>query len=220
MDGVVAIAPDKDAQLIDLLAARSFPMAVVSGSPRASAPFLACDNESGIAQALDHLVGLGHRRIGMVHGELSFHDGAARYRTFQAYLKDKGLLARRDWLTGGHFTPAAGYDAGKRMLSSSDRPTAILAGNDEIARSLVQAAQELGLSVPSDVSVVGFDDTLLARLSSPALTTVSQPLEGLGGAAVRAVEAILQKQPTPSISTFPTTLIVRASTGSPKKDLS
>ena len=98
------------------------------------------------------------------------------------------------------------------MLGSPNPPTAILAGNDQMAVDVMAAARELGLRVPDDLSIVGFDDILPARLMHPPLTTAAQPLEAFGAAAVRNIDLILAGQSAPDLLRFPTTLVIREST--------
>lgn len=212
-DGLIVVSPDRDDELIDLLAERSIPMAIVTGVARPKCPYLSSDNRVGMEEALDHLVELGHRRIGFIYGSLSFLDGKARHDAFLEGMKSRGLEIKPEWMQGGQFAPNVGYDAARCVLTSALPPTALLVGNDEMAISVIRAAGELGLRVPDDLSVVGFDGTILAQLSDPPLTTVSQPLESLGATAVRTIDSALSGQECPHLIQFPTALVIRASSG-------
>lgn len=219
-DAVIVIAPGRSDRLIDLLAERSFPMVIVAGLRRVGVPFMVSDNVNGIEQGFAHVLSLGHVRIGHIYGDLDFEDGRERYETYLRLVKEHGLPFDRRWVQGGHFSSAKTKDWAMKILTSPNRPTAILAGNDEMARSVLSAAKELNLSVPADLSVVGFDNTVLAKLVDPPLTTVAQPLESIGAAAVRNLDLILSGASAPDLQRFATSLVERATTSRPKEDIS
>jgi DNA-binding LacI/PurR family transcriptional regulator len=211
-DGLIVIAPGRPDQLIDMLAERSRPMVIIAGCRRPNVPYILGDNIAGMEAAFDHLLKLGHRKIGHIHGGIDFQDGQERYETYQRLIKEHGLPFEKKWLVGGQFSGPKTKEWAIRMLSASHRPTAILAGNDQMAVDVALGARELGLCVPHDLSIVGFDDILPAQLMHPPLTTVAQPLEAFGAAAVRNIDLILSGQSAPDLLRFPTTLVVREST--------
>lgn len=211
-DGLVAIAPGRHHEIISQLTARKVPLVSISGYGHKGVPFHICDNEHGVEQAVRHLAELGHRKIGTLYGDLSSHDGRERYKAFNQITERLHLQGENAWKAGGQFSSDRTQDWVRKMLSLADRPTAIFAANDDMAVAAMETAQAMGLRVPEDLSVVGFDDTLLARLCNPPLTTVNQPLESMGTSAVRNLLHLLKGESVPTLMRFPTTLVVRGST--------
>lgn len=170
-------------------------------------------NWNGGVEATQHLIDLGHRRIGFVRGTLGSMPAKERLQGYLSALAMNGLDADSALIAGEEFSHDAGQRAGLELLSLEDRPTAIFASCDDAALGVYEAGRLLGLSVPSDVSVVGFDDTLVAKLVTPGLTTVRQPLEDMGAAAVRALVDLHEKRPvTRGPIRLATELVVRGST--------
>lgn len=219
-DGLIVISPDQNDSLIDLLAKRSPKMVIVTGCQRAGVPYLVSDNESGITQAFTHLYELGHRKIGHVYGQLTFADGKERYDAFLKLVATYETQLEKHWLIGGRFEGSKSYQYAQRMLKLPKRPTAVIAANDNIASGIIQCAKDMGLKIPEDLSVIGFDDTMLAQMIEPPLTTVAQSLESFGTTAVRYLDQLLKGESVPTLSRFPTSLTVRRTTSSPKEDIS
>jgi DNA-binding LacI/PurR family transcriptional regulator len=170
------------------------------------------DNYDGVFQAFDHLYGLGHRRIGFVGNDL---DLSERYMAFAARMATAGLALRPDWVYRGgpHIGPTATGVA--RMLSTADRPTALLCGNDCYAIGAMRAATSIGLQVPSDLSVVGFDDIDVSALITPPMTTVRVPQMQIGVQAARQLMIAIQNghaAPRGCSVRLKTELVVRQST--------
>ena len=216
-DGLLFLAPIVDSPALGQLSGK-IPIAIASGMDVPGHPSFTCDNRNGVHQAIAHLVNLGHTRIGNLHGNLHLVDGIERLDAFRAAMTEYGGDIREEWIASGGFTPMGGFDAGYSLLAASPRPTAIFCANDEMAAGLIQAAYSLGLSVPEDISVVGFDDAPSASLVHPGLTTVRQPLEELGAAALHALIAQINGDATAPHVQFETELIIRKSTTSPKED--
>jgi LacI family transcriptional regulator len=138
----------------------------------------------GGREAAGHLADLGHTRIGFISGPPSFRSSHERRSGFEEALAERGLtLAKSHALTGG-YTFESGIERGRELLAMDPRPTAIFAANDEMAAGVLQAARQLGLEIPRDVSVVGFDDFQIASRLWPALTTVRTPTREIGRLAV------------------------------------
>jgi DNA-binding LacI/PurR family transcriptional regulator len=172
-------------------------------------------NWQGGMTAVQHLLELGHRRIAMLRGYECLVDDA-RYHGYSAALSqagldvDPGLVARAD------FRVEPAVDAALTILGRADRPTAVFAANDHEAVGAIEAARRLGLSVPGDLSVVGFDDNLLAAAASPPLTTVRQPFAQMGAVAYRILTNQLEgREPNALRVELATTLITRESTAPP-----
>lgn len=166
-------------------------------------------NERSAGQAVTkHLLDLGHRRIGIVRGHPEHHAASARFDGYRAALLAAGLRIDARLVTQGYFDLQSGIEAGRSLLGGPQRPTAIFATNDEMAVGVLMAARELGLDVPHDLSVAGFDDTAMSRLIWPPLTTVRQPLAEMAGAAIAA----LVEKRGPDAIEFPFELLIRNST--------
>ena len=171
-------------------------------------------------EATEHLIRLGHRRIGFVRGTTGSVPAAERLQGYLSALMMHDLPHDARLVAGDEFSAEAGLRAGLELLSLSPdvRPTGVFAANDAIALGVYQAARQLGLHVPDDLSVVGFDDSLLAPLVTPPLTTVNQPLEDMGAAAVRTLVDLSQSRPvTAGPIRLATSLAVRASTAPPAR---
>jgi DNA-binding LacI/PurR family transcriptional regulator len=216
-DGLLFLAPTVGSPALEQLF-NKIPIAIASGLEVPGIPSFTCDNRHGVHQAIADLVSLGHTKIGNLHGKLHLVDGIERLEAFRAAMVEFRCDLREEWIAGGEFHPMGGYDAGHRMLAKSPRPTAIFCANDEMAAGLLQAAYALGLSVPEDLSIVGFDDVPTAALLHPGLTTVRQPFEELGAAALKALIAQINGDEAAPHYQFETELIVRKSTSSPKED--
>ncbi|MHB8636220.1 MAG: LacI family DNA-binding transcriptional regulator [Fimbriimonadaceae bacterium] len=216
-DGLLFLAPSVDSPALEQLSDK-IPIVIASGTDVPGLPSFTCDNRHGVYQAIDYLVSLGHRRIGNLHGKMHLVDGIERLNAFRDAMIEFDADLRNEWIACGDFTPMGGFEAGRRMLERTPRPTAIFCANDEMAAGLLQAAYSLGLSVPEDISVIGFDDVPTASLLHPSLTTVRQPLEELGAAALHALIAQINGDDAVPHIQFKTELIVRKSTTSPKED--
>lgn len=214
VDGLVFLAPYVDSPVLQRTAAAGVPFAVVSGPGVDSAPTFNCDNVRGVAAAVAHLADLGHTRIGHLYGDLRMVDGMERREGFCTGLREAGLEERPEWMVGGSFLPDRAYEQAVRILLQSERPTAIVCANDEMAAMVYRAAWELGIRIPEELSVVGFDDSNVAKMVLPPLTSVHQPLERMSGAATRAVLEMLGGQ-TVTGEIFETELVIRHSTARP-----
>ncbi|HEV7298324.1 MAG TPA: LacI family DNA-binding transcriptional regulator [Tepidisphaeraceae bacterium] len=150
------------------------------------------DNIAGITMAFEHVYKLGHRKIGFVGAELDNFAAAERFTAFKMRLADVGLPLRPDWVYGGGPQIQPAVRGMTKILSLADRPTALVCVNDWNAIATIRAAESLGLSVPRDVSVVGFDDVEIGSLFNPPLTTVRVPVTEIGRQAVRQLMIQIQ----------------------------
>ncbi len=152
------------------------------------------DNRRGAFMATEYLISLGHKRVGFIGGNIQLSVNALdRYVGYQKMLGKAGLKENPRHVLHGDFSIQHGYQAMRRILESprEEHPTAIFAATDLIALGAMQAAQEAGLNIPNELSIVGFDDVESAAASSPPLTTVRQPFFEIGHRAVRLLEALL-----------------------------
>jgi len=218
-DGVIFLAPQIGSPVLEWIQGRLPAVVVSSLSHNTVTPSLTIDNFGGVQQVIEHLIELGHTKIANVHGPATMEDGEERRHAFEKCMAAHGLHVRPEWIIDGSFLPSGGYEAGKRLFSQRELPTAVFCANDDSALGLVRAANEMGLRIPEDVSVVGFDDSLNAEVAFPQLTSVKQPLEEIGATALRDLVSLIEGQPVPSRASFKTELVIRKSTSRPKEDI-
>ncbi len=192
---------------------------VVNGcefSPDLGVPSVHIDNAKAAFEVVDHLVGLGHQRIGVVTGPTGSPLSRDRLRGAVARAQQSGV--HRDLVVvNGDFTIESGVRAAERLLDQRRPPTAIFCFNDEMAIGLIETAHRRGVRVPEDLSVAGFDDVRFARYTRPPLTTVAQPMREIGRGCVRLLLQILRGEAVESMSiTLPHKLTIRASTAHPR----
>ena len=211
--GAVLILPPEPATDI---AALGVPVVVVD--PRTPPPrdlvAVSAAHAAGARALAAHLAALGHRRIGVIAGPREWLATDARLSGHAAALADAGVLVAPDLIRYVEPTVSEGYAAAASLLALPERPTALVGFNDKVAVGALRAAAELGLRVPLDLSVAGFDDIDLAGAAGPALTTVRQPLEEMGRMAVTLLERLLGRHRLDALHVeLATNLVVRASTG-------
>lgn len=176
-------------------------------------------DERGAARRLtEHLIGFGHRRIAFQRGPEDQNATHERFAGYTDALAAAGLPLDPDLVVPGEFVFASGLEAGDRLLARPDRPTAVFAANDDMAVGMMVAAHRLGLEIPRDVSIVGFDDSEMAERIWPALTTVRQPVTELGAVAARrlierANKASSGKPAAPVVEPLPYDIVYRDSAG-------
>lgn len=185
--------------------------------PGQDVPSVGATNWAGGMAATEHLIALGHRRIAVIGGPEPYLCSRARIDGWRAALDRAGLPVDPELVRHGNFRHQGGYDRACELLELPDPPTAIFAGSDEQAFGVIEAARVKGLTVPGDLSVVGFDDLPMARWSSPPLTTVRQPLADMGRMAGQMLHELITGAP---LSTrrieLATHLVPRSSTAPPR----
>jgi LacI family transcriptional regulator len=214
-DGVVLVASDLAPPVHAELRRLNVPMVLVdpAGVPTLDIPTIGATNWTGGLRATEHLISLGHRRIGFIAGSPSMLCSRARLDGYRAALEAAGLPLADELIQPGDFYHESGLEGARALLALEERPTAIFASSDQMAFGAYEAVRQAGLRVPDDVSVIGFDDLPEARWSSPPLTTVRQPLTEMGLLAARTVLRLAQGEPveTPRVE-LATDLVVRDST--------
>lgn len=180
-------------------------------------PTIDCDSFGGARSATQHLIDLGHTHIAFLGGRKELDSSQLREAGFRAAMADAGLPVVEDFVCDSRYDPDVAYALSGELLALPEPPTAIFAANDVTAMRAIAAAHSRGLRVPDDLSVVGFDDIPDATLSCPALTTVRQPLQAMGEAAMRMLLDILEGREHVQHVRMDTTFIVRASTAPPRK---
>ncbi len=182
----------------------------------ASVPTVGSNNWNGGLLATRHLLELGHRRVAIISGPEDVLCSQARVAGYRFALDEAGIQIDPNLVRYGNFYVDAGYEQGMRLLSLPDRPTAIFAGADMQAVGVLRAARKVGLDVPTDLSVIGYDNLPVAAWMGPALTTINQPLQDMAGTATRM---LLDLARGVDLSTsrvdLVTELIVRESTAPP-----
>ncbi|HTI22006.1 MAG TPA: LacI family DNA-binding transcriptional regulator [Kutzneria sp.] len=216
--GVVLVLSDLDDVQRAQLTSRDIPFVVLdpAGDPAEGVPAVGANNWLGGLTATRHLVELGHRRIAMLGGPFRMMCSRARVDGYRTALETAGIGVDPGLVREGNFHHEAGYTVGRELLALPDRPTAVFAGNDLQALGIYEAARELGLRIPDELSVVGFDDLPLARWVGPPLTTVRQPLVAMAETATQlALDLGRGRRPAVTRVDLATTLVVRNSTAPP-----
>ncbi len=177
-------------------------------------PTVDSDNFAGAVMAVEHLVALGHRRIGLMGGRPDLESARLREAGFRAALQAAGLEVDESLVVNGGFRPETATQPARELLDRPDRPTAIFAANDLSAIRTIEVARELGLRVPDDLSVIGFDNVPESALCEPPLTTISQPLRDIGARALHLLIDLLDDKHDKDVPThlqLPTALVERSS---------
>ncbi|MFD1717755.1 LacI family DNA-binding transcriptional regulator [Georgenia deserti] len=213
--GVILVLSDLDTSQRRQLETRNIPFVVVDtlGELPAGVPAVGSANWNGGLVATRHLLELGHRRIGVIAGPPDVMCSRQRVDGYRAALDEGGVAFDPDLVRNGRFTAESGYERGLELLDREERPTAIFAGNDLEAMGLLRAARDRGLSVPADLSIVGYDDLQVATWTTPRLTTVRQPLVDMAHTATSmVVQLAAGKDLTMPRIDLATELVVREST--------
>ncbi|QPC83734.1 LacI family DNA-binding transcriptional regulator [Phototrophicus methaneseepsis] len=204
------------ARIMDQLRNSTHP--IVEGSPSSLSEFDLIRQEygEGMSALMSYLIELGHRRIGYIHGvQESTTQGLDRLKAYEQAFVDANLPQDPRWIYRCGPSMEEGYQTAFNVLQQEDRPTALIAVNDLLAIAAISAATDLGLRVPDDVSIAGFDDIPFARFAVPKLTTVASAPEQKGRAAVQLLLKRLREPDRPrEVITARWELIVRESTGS------
>ncbi len=216
VDGVILTGKVTDS-LIYYIGDSGLPMVLVDYFPKDSKfPSVLIDNLHGAYEAVVHLAGLGHRRIGFIGGPIDHPSISDRLKGYEQALDESGLPRVADLVVKNRVDSSVdgGYDAARRLLGLSAPPTAVFATNDSMAMGALKAAREAGLRVPDDLAVVGFDDIEIASHTHPPLTTMRVPKEEMGALAVRKIVERIESGDRLSEKTLiAAELIIRGSCG-------
>jgi LacI family xylobiose transport system transcriptional regulator len=216
--GVVLVFSELAGPHREKLRSRGVPFAIVdpAGDPAPEVPSVGSANWSGGLTATRHLIELGHTRIAAITGPEDMMCSLARLDGYRSAMNAAGLRIDPDWVRFGDFHPGGGERHARELLKGPNAPTAFFAGSDLQALGVIAAATAAGLSVPRDLSVVGYDDIALSRWMSPQLTTVHQPLRRMGEEATRIVLRLADGETVDTLRMdLATHLIVRGSTAPP-----
>jgi LacI family transcriptional regulator len=187
-DGIILTPPHSDnPQIVEFLAGQNIPFVRIGSKEEGAGISVSMDDEGSARTATRYLAKLGHRRIGFIAGSPEYNLSGWRIEGWKAAMAEAGLSAA-NLLEEGDFSFASGERAARRLLESVDRPTAIIASNDQMALATLEVARTLGLGVPQDLSVISFDNTPLMNFTQPPLTAIDQPI---AATASKAVELII-----------------------------
>ncbi|CAL1692662.1 Catabolite control protein A [Brevundimonas subvibrioides] len=220
-EGVLLTPPNSDLTVVlDVLDASGVAYARLGAEHELDRGTLVSMDERQAARDMtEHLIALGHRRIGFIGGPAVYSASRLRLEGFMAAMQAHGLEVPDDCLAEGDFTFAAGVAGVKRLLGAERAPTAIFGACDDMALGAIQGAVALGVRVPDDLSVAGFDDSPSAMFSNPTLTTIRQPVAEMAAAAVQRLtpplRARLSQEDRTAAVVVPYRLVARASTAAP-----
>ena len=213
-DGAILVLSHGQQQYFDTLHRHQIPFVVVDqrGELGPDIPSVGATNWFGGRTGTEHLISLGHQRIAVISGPPTLRCSQDRIAGYRAAMEDAGIPVDPAFIRSGEFIQQAGYEQTCALLDVPERPTAIFAGNDVQAMGAYSALRAHGLSVPEDMSVIGFDDVAIASITTPALTTVRQPLIEMGRVGTTMLLRLISGEPLDSMRVeLTTTLIVRDS---------
>ncbi|MCK4392244.1 LacI family DNA-binding transcriptional regulator [Candidatus Bipolaricaulota bacterium] len=217
VDGLILTSATMDDPYLKDLAKTRTPFILVSRLCRSvDAPYVVVDDRVGARLAVEHLINLGHQYIGFIGGPANVQSSRDRMATYREVLQEHGLAEKEEWMGFSDFTQAAGRKAGRQMLSLPERPSAIFAANDMIALGVLEVAEEMGVLIPDDLSLVGYNDISYASLPRVQLTTVAQPTQEMGQIASEwLLSTIEEHKRHPLHCVLNPHLVVRRSTAPP-----
>lgn len=220
IEGLLLMSAKMDDNMLEYLQEKKLRFVLIGDYHECSLPIVKVDidNEKYAYEAVSYLVGIGHKRIGYISGPLSNGACYTRMQGYRKALEDCGIQVKEEYIQiCDSGTEREALNAAKKLLYMPERVTAVFGFNDTVAISVYKAAEDLGLSVPEDISVVGFDDSKIASYVSPTLTTVSQPSYEKGYGAAQVLLDIVENgnvtKPLPALSCY---MVFRKSCVPPK----
>jgi LacI family transcriptional regulator len=193
VDGILLSGPRQDDQALMRLHQQGVPILLMGQLPQTDIPFVDVNAAAGAELAVQHLIGLGHRYIGMItNAPLDYTSAQQRREGYVKALKKAKLPLNKALIRAGNYTPASGYQAMQALLQVMPRPTAVFVASDVVALGAILAIKQAGLDLPRDIAMVGFDDIPLAEFYDPPLTTIRLPAFGLGWAGGERLIRLIQ----------------------------
>lgn len=212
MDGVIVASASLDDPLIPALLRDRIPFVSIGSYPDKRVHYVDVDNLGGARMAVEHLIHLGHRRIGTITGRLDMAHGQERLEGYRQALQAHHIQVDESLIVEGDYTETSGAAGIQQLLSAS--PGAVFVASDTMAIGALKALRHAGQRVPQDVAMVSFDDIPMASAIEPSLTTVCQPIRPMGVLAVETLlELVEQPGSGPRRTVLPTQLVVRESCG-------
>ncbi|WP_019638154.1 LacI family DNA-binding transcriptional regulator [Paenibacillus fonticola] len=222
IDGGILVGTQKDIELVREMVGQGAPLVLIDydiaeiTAERLDNNHLAIINSNdyeGTVEAMEYLIGLGHRYIGIIQGRMNTYSGRERYMAYEDTLRKHNLPIIESSVLQGDFLKEQAYESVLGLLDSGEElPTALFCSNDDMAISAMEAFAERGISIPEDLSIIGFDDVQLAARVNPKLTSVRLPMEEMSKAAVDTIIRLCNGEQR-GFSTFslPTRLVIRDS---------
>lgn len=213
-DGAILVLAHGQSKRLDMLLRNKIPFVVVDhrGELGADVPSVGATNWLGGRTATEYLLSLGHSRIAIISGDSTLRCSRDRIAGYRAAMEDAGVEVIPEYIRPGAFVQQTGFEQTCALLDLPEPPTAIFAGSDSQAMGVYSALRSHGLSIPDDMSVVGFDDVSIASAITPALTTVRQPLVEMGRVATTMLLRLIAEEPLDSKRVeLTTSLIIRES---------
>jgi LacI family transcriptional regulator len=220
-DGMLMLSSDIDDPTLARLIDSPTPIILIGSHPYFSnLAWVDAENQAGARCAVTYLIGLGHRRIAAITGPLQMAAAIDRREGYKQALLEAGLTIVPELIVEGGFTQESGYNAMAGLLGLTPPPTAVFVASDTMAIGALRAVEEAGLRVPSDISLVGFDDLPTAAAAATPLTTVRQPIAQIGATAVELLIERIEKRATAAAHLrLPTELILRESCAAPRRSV-
>jgi LacI family transcriptional regulator, galactose operon repressor len=214
VDGIILDTVERDIYALRARIPKSMPIVLIDRDFEAAKfDFILSDNMQGGYLATKHLIDLGHKQIACIKGIHDMKSTVDRLQGFKMAMDESGLSLNQDMIVPGDFRPESGYIAALSLFRMAQPPTAIFAFNDMMAFGVQRAAVELGLRIPDDFSLVGYDDIELSMYTCPALTTISQSKTVIGQKAIQRLIARISDNTLPEVRELvPTNLVIRKST--------
>jgi LacI family transcriptional regulator len=186
VDGLIFTSARLQEPLIEKLVDDKFPLVLINRKMRGETfNYVVLDNFQGAYTITKHLIDMGYKKVAIIDGPLNTSTGLERFKGYQQALRDHNISIRQDYIVHGPWSKMTGYTAAKRLLETKDRPEAIFGASDHLALGVIDAVEEMGLRIPDDVALSGFDDTDFASNRRINLTTISQRRYKMGQLGVQ-----------------------------------
>ncbi|MEW9121920.1 MAG: LacI family DNA-binding transcriptional regulator [Thermotaleaceae bacterium] len=194
-DGIIVMSQSmKDMAFIYHIIEKKIPLVVLNRELKEDNVInILCDDNRGAYRAIEYLITMGHKKIGFIEGKEEFKSSLERKTGYMDALMDYGLPIYKKFIVKGNYDIDSGYRAMKQMLENEEYPTAVFCSNDDMAVGAMKAIREKNLSVPQDISIIGFDDNIFSNFLTPALTTVQRPIGKIGEAGAQALIQFINK---------------------------
>ncbi|GGE26230.1 LacI family transcriptional regulator [Pullulanibacillus camelliae] len=210
VDGCIILAHNITNEMIEKSASPAFPIVLLDRQlERAHTVPIIVDNKNGGYKATTFLIQKGHNNIAFIGGPADSHDGQMRFEGYLEALQEHHIDFQSRWKVTGNFTREGGELAAKIIAAQDERPTAIFVANDEMALGAMEYFQKVGIRVPEDISIIGFDNILESKYTAPKLTTVQHPKYEMGALASHVIFQLLDGEETEKSFTLHTELIMR-----------
>lgn len=219
VDGLIMMTntPD-DGTLAEQIGKRRNVVLIDEDIPGVTVPRVFVENEQGAFAATRHLIEAGHRDIGYIGGPIGLFSVEERKAGYLSAMREGGLPVREELMRFGGFSPDFARQAIAEFTAHKSPPTAIFASSDYLAIGSIMGLRAAGLSVPDDMSLVGFDDVPMTELLQPPLTSIRQPIEALGRQGFLALFALLNGETPKMLTRLPVKLIIRGSVAAPRNN--